>query len=176
MEGSPRQPQPGPGGGPPSEEELRAAYAAELRRITAPELILQTAASLVNVGAYRLGLAGGDASDRDLDQVRDAIDGVRALLPILERRGVAEQLAPLRDALAQLQMAYARELQGGATQTGGSEPAGDAQGREGGGAVEGEAPAQPGSDEPTEGGAAGDESRHPGPAESSGRLWVPGSG
>ena len=119
MEGAPGQQQPGPGAGAPSEEELRAAYAAELRRITAPELILQTTASLVNVGAYRLGLAGGDPSERDLDQVRDAIDGVRALLPILERRGGAEQLAPLRDALSQLQLAYARELQGGAPQAGG---------------------------------------------------------
>jgi hypothetical protein len=177
----------------PSEEELRAAYEAELSRITSADMMLQAAVSLLNIGGRRLGLvaerppggpagAGTDtepspgAGERDLDQVRDAIDGVRALLPILERRGGAEQLAPLRDALAQLQMAYARELQGGATQTGGSEPAGDAQGGEGGGPAEGEEATQAGSGEPAPGGAPDDESRRPGPAESSGRLWIPGSG
>ena len=174
MEGSEGQQQQGPGAGAPSEEELRAAYAAELRRITAPELILQTAASLVNVGAYRLGLAGGDPSERDLDQVRDAIDGVRALLPILERRGGVEQLAPLRDALSQLQLAYTRELQGGGPQTGSSEPSGNAEQEQGAAAGEGEAPAAPGSGEPPAGGAAAGDERRPGPAQSSGRLWVPG--
>ena len=145
MEGSAGQQQQGPGAGAPSEEELRAAYAAELRRITAPELILQTAASLVNVGAYRLGLAGGDPSERDLDQVRDAIDGVRALLPILERRGGAEQLAPLRDALSQLQLAYTRELQGGGPQTGGVRALRETPSRrQGGAAGEGEAPSAAG--------------------------------
>ena len=161
MEGAPGQQQPGPGAGAPSEEELRAAYAAELRRITAPELILQTAASLVNVGAYRLGLAGGDPSERDLDQVRDAIDGVRALLPILERRGGAEQLAPLRDALSQLQLAYARELQGGAPQAGRSEPPREAEQGEGGATGEGETPSQPGSGEPAAGGAGADDGPPP---------------
>jgi hypothetical protein len=191
MEGSEEQQQQGPGAGAPTEEELRAAYAAELRRITAPELILQTAASLVNVGAYRLGLSGGDPSERDLEQVRDAIDGVRGLLPILERRGGAEQLAPLRDALSQLQLAYTRELQAGPPQAGPSEPSGDteegsggaaeegsggaAEEGSGGAAGEGEAPAAPGSGDPAIGGAEAGDDRRPGPAESSGRLWTPGS-
>jgi hypothetical protein len=175
MEGSPRAPESGPGAGAPSEEELRAAYAAELRRITAPELILQTTASLVNVGAFRLGLAGGDPSERDLEQVRDAIDGVRALLPILERRGGAEQLAPLRDALSQLQLAYTRELQEGGKQTGPTEPTGGARSGGDDGAQEGEAQAQPSPDEPAPDTPGTDDPRRPGPAESSGRLWTPGS-
>ncbi len=95
----------------PSEEELRSAYEAELRRISAADLLVQTVASLINVGAFRLGLTGGADSERDLEQVRDAIDAVRALLPILERNEGADQLRPLRDALSQLQLAYARELQ-----------------------------------------------------------------
>ncbi len=41
--------------------------------------------------------------------MRDAIDGVRALLAILER-SIPQELRPLRDALSQLQMAYAREV------------------------------------------------------------------
>ena len=107
----------GPGGagpGEPSEEELRAAYEAELSRITTTDMIAQAAVSLLNIGARRLG-AGGEAPapsrrrQRDLEQVRDAIDGARALLEILERR-IPQELAPLRDALSRLQMAYAREI------------------------------------------------------------------
>jgi hypothetical protein len=156
----------------PTEEELRDAYAAELRRISSADLILQTAASLINVGAYRLGLTGGESGDRDLDQVRDAIDGVRALLPILERRDESQQLRPLRDALSQLQLAYAREAQGGTSVAdapaerrapdSGGEPA----------ATDGGEPAEGAEGAPSSPGDA----RHPGPAESSGRLWIPGKG
>jgi hypothetical protein len=158
----------GSGGESPSEEELREAYAAELRRISSADLILQTAASLINVGAYRLGLAGGDPADRDLEQVRDAIDGVRALLPILERRGDAEQLRPLREALSQLQLAYAREAQAGApAAAAGSPPEAGGAPRETGGDAPG------GNTDPAQ--RPGD-ARRPGPAESSGRLWTPGKG
>jgi hypothetical protein len=137
-------------GAVPSEEELRAAYEAELSRITSADLVLQTVASLLNLGARRLGLTGGRAgteTERDLEQVRDAIDGVRGLMPILERRSASE-IGPLRDALSQLQMAYAREAQGGAPK---QAPAGEA------------ASQQP---PPS--------TKGPGPAEASGRLWVPG--
>ena len=111
-----------PGGshaaGEASEEQLRAAYEAELSRIASADMVLQAAASLLNIGAYRLGLTGpapgaapgGAAQQRDLEQVRDAIDAVRGLLGVIERSRPAE-LRPLRDALSQLQMAYARETQ-----------------------------------------------------------------
>lgn len=190
---------PGPGAGPgsagpgaqPSEEELRSAYEAELARITSTDMILQAAVSLLNVGSYRLmpPPAGAQAgappgSGRDLEQVRDAIDGVRALLEILERR-VPSEVRPLRDALSQLQMAYAREVQasgaepvpgsGGEAGQGGGQapPAGGAPGSSGGapGAPGGPTPGQ----DPGQGSAPGDQGEPgPGPAESSGRLWVPG--
>ncbi|HEV3093772.1 MAG TPA: hypothetical protein VGY30_04570 [Solirubrobacteraceae bacterium] len=131
---------------PPSEEELRAAYEAELNKISSADLVLQTAASLLNLGARRLGLTGAPETERDLEQVRDAIDGVRGLMPVLERRSASE-IGPLRDALSQLQLAYAREAQGGAPK---QAPPGEA------------ASQQPPS------------TKGPGPAEASGRLWVPG--
>jgi hypothetical protein len=146
----------------PSEDELRAAYEAELSRITSADLVLQTAASLLNLGARRLGLTGGEAetgSERDLEQVRDAIDGVRGLLPVLERRMGAAELAPLRDALSQLQLAYAQQAPRTAPGQGTSEEAT-------GGAAKPTAPA-PADPQPGQ-------SRRPGPAEASGRLWVPG--
>jgi hypothetical protein len=139
----------------PSEEELRAAYEAELSRITSADMILQSAVSLLNLGGRRLGLAPGSESERDLEQVRDAVDGVRALLEILERSTPAQELRPLRDALSQLQMAYAREAQAGS----GAEPD----------ASQAPAAAAPEPGEPPAEGKPG-----AGPAESSGRLWVPG--
>jgi hypothetical protein len=173
----------------PTEEELRAAYEAELSRITSGDMMLQAAVSLLNIGGRRLGLSaprpadgtgtpdaqGGaerDLAERDLEQVRDAIDAVRALLLILER-SLPRELGPLRDALSQLQMAYAREVQhrggeedSGPSEAGGSEP----QARAGGAG-------KPSQEQPAEqdGAPTGDEGpKGPGPAESSGRLWVPG--
>ena len=104
----------------PSEEELRAQLEEELRRITVRDVLLQTVVSLVNLGGQRLGL-GEEARDmRDLGQVRLAIESVRALLPLLEEED-AEQVRPIRDALAQLQMVYAREAGAGAAPGGGGE-------------------------------------------------------
>jgi hypothetical protein len=90
-----------------SEEEMRARLEEELRRITVQDVVLQTVVSLVNLGGQRLGMTPDTEDMRDLDQARMAIEGVRALLPVLEERD-AEQMRPVRDALSQLQMAYAQ--------------------------------------------------------------------
>jgi hypothetical protein len=152
------------GAGAPSEEELRAAYEAELERITALDMIAQAAVSLLNIGARRLGAPGGAEggrdTGRDLEQVRDAIDGARGLLEIVERR-MPGQVAPLRDALSRLQMSYAKEVGSGGA---GAPP---------GGAPPGGTPPAGGEPKPQEPEQPGQ--RRPGPAESSGRLWVPGS-
>ena len=101
--------------GQPSEEELRAQLEEELRRITVRDVLLQTVVSLVNLGGQRLGLAPGAEDMRDLDQARLAIEGVRALLPLVEEQD-AEQVRPIRDALSQLQLAYAQLAGGGQTE------------------------------------------------------------
>ena len=57
--------QPGSGAGEqPSEQEMRAAYEAELNRITSSEMILQTTVSLLNIGGRRLGLTAPGAAPR----------------------------------------------------------------------------------------------------------------
>jgi hypothetical protein len=149
---------PGEGSGRPSDEELRAAYEAELSRITSVDMIAQAVVSLLSIGARRLGPVGPEAGEdaaqageRDLDQVRDAIDAVRGLLEILERRIPQPELRSLRDALSQLQLAYAREVGSGA-EAGQQAPAGPE-----GATAQGERPSGPG------------------PAQASGKLWVPGS-
>lgn len=162
----------------PSEEELRAAYEAELDRITSVEVMLQTVLSLLNLGMRRMGMLAGarpgapqepPQGPPDLQQVGDAIDGVRALLDVLEHR-MPRELGQLREALSRLQIAYAREAR--AAGAGAGEAAGEAASRE--------ASEEPGASPPAgEGAAEGDAAagqgpRRPGPAEASGRLWVPG--
>jgi hypothetical protein len=144
-------------GRPPTEEELRAAYEAELKRIRVDDIIVQTLVSLLNLGGRRAGLAPGTEGERDLAQVRQAIEGVRALLPLVESE-LGPEAGSLRDALSQLQLAYAR-LSGQAA-PGAAE--GEPRRAEGAPAP---GPEQPAEQEPESG---------PGPAQRSGRLWVPG--
>jgi hypothetical protein len=156
----------------PSEEQMRAAYEAELSRVASVDLVLQAAASLLNIGAHRLGLTGaappaGPPAAEDLVQVRDAVDAVRGLLPVIERSAPAE-LRPLRDALSQLQMAYSRIVQSAAApETAQPEAPAAPQ------APASAPPSAPAAGTPPQSGAP-EEKSGPGPAESSGRLWVPG--
>ena len=144
----------------PSEEELRAAYEAELKRLRVEHVLLDNVAALANLGMRRTGLAPGTESERDPEQVRLAIESLRALMPVLEQ-AAPSQLAAIRDAVSQLQMAYVR--------IGGQPPAGASAAA----APEAEAPGAdaPAADVPPEPPPAPGE---PGPAQRSGRLWVPG--
>ncbi len=102
-----------PEGRQPTEEELQAAFEEQMRQIRVEDVLLQTTVTLVNLGARRLGLAAAPGEDlseeRDLGQAKLAIDGVRALLPLCPQ----DQVEPIKQALSQLQMAFAREAQGG---------------------------------------------------------------
>jgi hypothetical protein len=143
----------------PTEEELRAAYEAELKRIRVEDVVVQTLVSLLNLGGRRAGLAPGTEEERDLGQVRMAIEGVRALLPLVEAE-LGPEASTLRDALSQLQMAYSQLSAGG-----GAPPPDAADAPPGAeGEPSGEGP--PGGEEPKSGEA--------GPAQRSGRLWIPG--
>ena len=96
--------------GDPSDEELRAALEEQMRRITVDDVLVQTVVTLINLGGRRLGLPGPEGAPpegRDLAQAKKAIDAARALLPLLP----AEPQGPVRDALSQLQIAFAREAQ-----------------------------------------------------------------
>jgi hypothetical protein len=127
-----------------SEEEL-AQLEAEMDKLTPDDILIQALVTLINLGARKAGLAappGGAPPKRDLEQTREAIEGARAILPLLEARHGAE-LAGVKDALSRLQMAFV-QLSGGTP----------------------EAP-EASEPEPPKPGEAG-------PAQSSGRLWIPG--
>jgi hypothetical protein len=110
-----------------SEEELRAIE-AEIDRIDVDDVVLQTIVSLINLGA-RKGAVGAPPEaglQPDYEQLRIAIEAARALLGVVEPRH-RDKVGPIRDALAQLQMAYARGTGGGAP---GSGPGGESPSRQ----------------------------------------------
>jgi hypothetical protein len=139
----------------PSEEELQAAYEAELKRLRVEHVLLDNVAMLANLGMRRTGLAPGSEDERDLAQVRLAIESLRALMPVLEQAAPSQATA-VRDAISQLQLAYVR-IGGQAPEAGAPESGAEPE-RAGPPPAE-EPPPKPGE---------------PGPAQRSGRLWVPG--
>ncbi len=145
----------------PSEEELRAAYEAEIKRIRVEHVLLEHVVTLVNLGMRRTGLQPGTEDERDPEQVQVAIDAIRAVLPLLEHSAPA-QVGPIRDALSQLQLAYVR--------IGGKPPGAQPPGAPPSGSTEpsGEPAAPPPAAEPEP-----PKPGEPGPAQRSGRLWVP---
>lgn len=96
----------------PTEEELRAAFEEQMRRLTVPDVLVQTAVTLVNLGSQKL------AEEGDLEQAKAAVEATRALLPLLPD----EVQTPVRDALSQLQMAFVRESQGAGEAAASAEP------------------------------------------------------
>jgi hypothetical protein len=128
-----------PGPGELSEEQLRAAYEQEIKRVRVEHVLLENVVTLINLGMRRTGLMPGTEDERDLAQVQLAIDSVTALMPQIERFEPG-QVTAIRDAVSQLQIAFVK--------------------------AQGAAPAPTA----TEQGAA----ESAGPAQRSGRLWVPG--
>jgi hypothetical protein len=128
----------------PSEAELRAAYEAELKRLKVEDVLLQTVVSLLNLGGRKAGLAPGTEDERDLDQLRLAIEGARALLPLVEPQ-LGADATQIRDILSQLQMTYASARSAAPAEAPSSQEAGQPEKSEGAG-----------------------------PAQQSGRLWIPG--
>ena len=183
----------------PTEEELRAAYEAEIKKIRVEQILLDQVVSLINLGMRRTGLSPGTEDERDLGQVRLSIEAVRALLPLIEQTA-PPQAAPIRDALSQLQMAFVRLGGAGGPAAGpGSEGGGEGPGGGPGGGGPGAVPAVLAAAAglaaaavpaaavraaagPVPGGEApprppepdSPKPGEPGPAQRSGRLWVPG--
>ena len=146
-----------------SEEELRAAYEAEIKKLRVEQVLLEQVVSVINLGMRRTGLSPGTEDERDLNQVRLAIESIRALMPVIEQIA-GSQAAQIRDALSQLQMAFVR-LGGSASpgETGTAPPSRAADpGPSPASPQPGPSPSQPG------------ESGEAGPAQRSGRLWIPG--
>jgi hypothetical protein len=146
----------------PSEEELRAAYEAEIKQLRVEHVLLDNVAALANLAMRRTGLAPGTEGERDPDQVRLAIESIRALLPVLEQ-AAPSQIGAIRDAVSQLQIAFVK-IGGQPGAAGEARPGESEPPTAGTRPAESELPAQEPPVKPGE----------PGPAQRSGRLWVPG--
>lgn len=69
----------------------------------AADIIVSTAASLVNLAGIRLT----DAEHKNAPKAKEAIEAARQLLPLCPE----DTVGPIRDALSQVQMLYVRETQ-----------------------------------------------------------------
>jgi hypothetical protein len=80
------------------------------------DVLVSTAASLVNLAGIRLT----EKERKDPVQAKEAIEAARALLPLCPE----EAVAPIKDALSQVQMLYVKEQRASAQPP--AEPAGPA--------------------------------------------------
>ena len=148
----------------PTEDELRAAYEAEVKKIRIEQILLENIVTLVNLGMRKTGLIPGTEDERDAAQVRIAIEAVRAHLPLVEQVA-PEQATQIKDAVSQLQMAFV-QIGGPGSAQAATAPSSEA----------GAPPPQPNSQSaaaPTPSPDPGQPGA-PGPAQKSGRLWIPG--
>jgi hypothetical protein len=88
--------------GIPTEEELRAA----LDKVGVSDILVNALSAAASIGFHRVS-----AEARDLDQVRLAIESLRALDPLLRDAGVDEGIVrDLEQARTNLQLAYAKAI------------------------------------------------------------------
>jgi len=85
--------------GLPSEEELREA----LDKVGVADILLNALSAAASIGFHRVS-----PEARDLEQVKLAIEALRALDPVLREAGVDDAIVrDLEQARANLQLAYA---------------------------------------------------------------------
>jgi hypothetical protein len=108
-------------------------------------VLLQSVVTLVNLAGRRLTVEG----EKDLAQAKQGIDAVRALLPLCPER----EVAPVKEAMSQLQMLYVRETRGAAGEPAPTEPSA----------------AEPGAPSPATPPSADEEAR----AKARAKIWTP---
>jgi hypothetical protein len=86
----------------PTEDELREALA----NVGVVDILVNALSAAASIGFHRLS-----AEARDLEQVRLAIESLRALEPVLREGGVEEAIVrDLEQARTNLQLAYAKAV------------------------------------------------------------------
>ena len=91
-----------------SEEQLARELVEELRRLKIEDVLIQTLITISSLGYRRLGLTPETKDDRDLEQVKLAIDTMAALTPVLESVVPDELLRDFNQSVASMQLAYAQ--------------------------------------------------------------------
>lgn len=124
----------------PDEEELRRRIDEGLRKVRVQDVLLESVVTVINLTARRIG----KPDERDLGQARVGIDAVASLVDFLE----PEPAQQVRNALAELQMLYAREAGGGGSD---APPEGGGREPDAGGEPSPRAPQEPGGGPPAGG-------------------------
>jgi hypothetical protein len=95
-----------PGSEPIGEDDLLEALA----RLKVSDLLVQTLSTVSSLAFYRL-----DEQHRDLEQVRLAIETLRALVPLLAESIPPDLVRDFEQVTANLQLAYAAAISGSET-------------------------------------------------------------
>jgi hypothetical protein len=90
------------------QEQIARELAEELRRLRVEDVLIQALITISSVGYRRLGLTEETSEDRDLGQVKLAIDTMTALTPVLENVVPVELIRDFNQSVAGLQLAYAQ--------------------------------------------------------------------
>jgi hypothetical protein len=93
-----------------SEDQPRLAeqLAEELAKLRVEDVLVGALIQVSSIGYRRLGLTDETNDERDLEQVRLAIDTMRALTPVLENIVPEEMIRDFNQSVANLQLAYAK--------------------------------------------------------------------
>ena len=93
--------------GVPDDPRLAEELAEELRRLRVADVLITTLLHVSSIGYRRLGATPDTLPDRDLEEVRLAIDTMQALTPVLESIVPHELVRDFNQSVANLQLAYA---------------------------------------------------------------------
>jgi len=88
-----------------SQKELIGQLEAELKKLKVSDVLVQTVFTVSSLGFAKLR-----DEDRDLDQVKLAIESMRALVPSLEGAVPAEVIRDFNQMVSNLQLAYAKAV------------------------------------------------------------------
>jgi hypothetical protein len=90
------------------EARLSAQLAEELAKLRVEDVLVGALIQVSSIGYRRLGLTDETKEERDLEQVRLAIETMRALTPVLENIVPDELIRDFDQSVANLQLAYAK--------------------------------------------------------------------
>ena len=88
-----------------ADRELLEQLEAELAKLKVVDVLAQTIYTVSSLAWRRLG-----TEERDLEEVRLAVEALRALVPVLEPVLPAEAIRDFNQVVANLQLAYAKAV------------------------------------------------------------------
>ncbi|MHB8896850.1 MAG: DUF1844 domain-containing protein [Candidatus Geothermincolia bacterium] len=93
-----------------TEEELRQRIEEVMEKITVADIVLDMMISLTSLAFQRMGIPSEvNEKFKDMEQARLAIDCLDALAKVLDGQVSAEQIEPLKGAIANLKLNFAKE-------------------------------------------------------------------